>query len=153
MVFAIILYIFAVFICVTKITKTTKIKSFIRKVSFFAFGKHIEIMGLLDTGNVLYDTKTKLPVIIVNVKSLKKYLPQKDYQNITNKNYLNSCFSHYLKVMTISKEQEEIPIIIPRFVVIKNGGDVKNVKCVLGFVNHNFENSNAYDCLLHRDLI
>ena len=123
-----------------------------RKVSFFAFGKHIEIRGLLDTGNVLYDTKTKLPVIILNVNSVQKYLSKNDYKNITDKTYINSYVSHYLKVVTISKVQEEIPIIVPRFVVIKNGGEVKNVKCVLGLVNHNFENSNSYDCLLHRDL-
>ena len=109
-------------------------------------------MGLLDTGNVLFDTKTKLPVIIINVKALKEFLSQKNYQNITNKNYLNLGVSHYLKVATISNEENEIPIIIPKFVIIKNGGNVKNEKCVLGLVDHDFENSKDYQCLLHRDL-
>lgn len=151
-VFVLFLYIFAVFKCVSKLSKIKKIKSLLRKVSFFAFGKHIEIMGLLDSGNALYDTKTGLPVIIINVKCLQKYLSQKDYQNITNNNYLNFSVSHYLKVATISNEEKEIPIIIPRSVVIKNGGELKNEKCVLGLVNHDFENSKLYECLLHRDL-
>ena len=151
-VFVVVLYIFAVFICVSKLSKIKKIKSLLRKVSFFAFGKHIEIMGLLDTGNVLYDTKTGLPVIIINVKSLGRFLSQKDYKNITNEKYFNLGVHHYLKVKTISNEDKEIPIIIPKSVVIKNGGLSKNEKCVLGLVNHDFENSKDYQCLLHRDL-
>lgn len=151
-VFLIFVYVFAVFIIISKIMKTKKIKALIQKVVFFAFGKHIEIMGLLDTGNILYDTKTKLPVIILNVKVLKNYLSQKDYQNITNEDYSSIAVDHYLRVITISKEEQEIPIIIPKYVIIKDGERVKREKCVLGLVNHDFENTNDYGCLLHRDL-
>jgi hypothetical protein len=152
MVFVIFLYIFAVFMVVSKITKIKKIKSLLCEVSFFAFERHIEIMGLIDTGNVLYDTKTKLPVIIVNVKAIQKYLPLKDYENITKNNLSNEKVDHYLKVKTISNKESEIPIIIPKSVVIKNEGGVINRRCVLGFINHDFENSKMYDCLIHRDL-
>lgn len=150
-VFSFFCYIFAVFVLVSKLAKIKKIKSLLRKVSFFAFGKHIEIMGLLDSGNVLYDTKTKLPVVIINAKILSKYLSAKDYENITNKDYSKLLVSHYLSVMTISKEETEIPIIIPKGVTICDGNKVQNIKCVIGIVSHNFENANAYQCLLHRD--
>ena len=73
-------------------------------------------------------------------------------KNITNNFCIKSGVSHYLKVATISGEEQEVPIIIPKSVVISGGGNVKNEKCVLGLVNHYFENSNYYDCLLHRNL-
>lgn len=150
-VFLFFCYIFAVFILVSKLAKIKKLKSLLRKVSFFAFGKHIEIMGLLDSGNVLYDTKTNLPVIIINAKIFAKYLSAKDYENITKGNYSNLQISHYLSVVTISKEETDLPIIVPKSVVISDGEKVQNVKCVIGLVSHNFENANAYQCLLHRD--
>lgn len=150
-VFSFFCYIFAVFSLVSKLAKIKKLKSLLRKVSFFAFGKHIEIMGLLDSGNMLYDTKTNLPVIIINAKILAKYLPANDYENITKGNFSNLSFSHYLNVVTISKDETKVPIIMPKSVVISDGERVQNVKCVIGIVSHNFENANAYQCLLHRD--
>ncbi len=151
--FAFLCYIFAVFALVSKLSKIKKIKSLLSKVSFLAFGRHIEIMGLLDSGNVLRDTKTNLPVIIINVRTIKNYLSKKDYENIIKGDYSKLNFSHYLKVVTISKEETEIPIIIPKSVVIGEGKNLKIKRCALGFVSHDFENSNAYGCLLHRDFI
>ncbi|MBR7172272.1 MAG: sigma-E processing peptidase SpoIIGA [Clostridia bacterium] len=152
-VFAILCYIFALFKIIDAFSKNKILNTFLRKVSFFAFGKHIEFMGLLDSGNVLYDSKTKLPVIIVSVYSLKKYLPQKDYKNITNCNYDNLAVSHYLKVVTIANKNFDIPIFDIKKVSVYFGTEKRSFRCVLGVVSHRFESSNRYDCLLHRDFV
>lgn len=152
-IFAIICYIFAFFKLINILSKNKNLNSFLRKVSFFAFGKHIEIIGLLDSGNVLYDTKTKLPVIVIDVCALKKFLPKENYINITNCNYKNFPVSHYLNVVTVSDKTFDMPIVDIKFASIYCGTEKRNIKCVLGIVNHRFENSNRYDCLLHRDFI
>ena len=152
-VFALLCYIFALFALIKAFSKNKKLDSFLRKVSFFAFGKHIEFMGLLDSGNVLYDSKTKLPVIVVDARALKKYLPRENYINITNDKYENFPISHYLNVVTVADKQFDMPIINIENVSIYCGSEKRKIKCVLGIVNHRFENSNRYDCLLHRDFI
>lgn len=152
-IFAIVCYIFAVFKTVHVYSKNKNLKTFLKKVSFFAFGKHIEIVGLLDSGNVLYDSKTKLPVIIVSVFSLKKYLPNNIYKNITNEDYGELAVSHYLKVVTVANKEFDIPIIDIKEITLFDGEKTKKFKCVLGIVNHRFESTNSYECLLHRDFV
>ena len=149
----VICYIFALFALIHNLSRNKNIKNFLKKISFLAFGRHIEIMGLIDSGNVLYDTKTNLPVIIVNIQSLKKFLPQNTYKNITTNNYNELGVSHYLKAVSISNFEIDIPIIEIKKVKIFDSENAKEVKCVLGVVNHKFENANLYDCLIHRDLI
>lgn len=150
---ALLCYIFAIFSIIHNLSKNKNVKTFLRKVSFFAFGRHIEIMGLLDSGNVLYDTKTKLPVIVLCEQTLKKYLPQNDYENITTGNYSKIGVGHFIKAVSISNEEIDIPIIEIQKVKIFDGQNSKEIRCVLGLINHKFENSNLYDCLIHRDFI
>ena len=122
-----ICYIFAVFSLSHFYEKTKNLKSFLKKVSFLAFGKHIEFVGLLDSGNVLYDTKTKLPVILVSVYSLKNYLPINIYKNITINNFNEMGVSHYLKVVTVDNKNFEIPIIKINTATIDDGENKKNI--------------------------
>ena len=151
--FFIILYIFAVFRVVNHLTKKKIIKNFIKKVSFFAFGKHIEFNGLIDSGNALYDSKTKLPVVLVSVLSLKNYLSQNIYENITKNNFCNLSCDHYLKVCFASGVVSEIPIFKIQNIKICGENGCSSFRCVIAIVNHKFENDNAYDCLLHRDFV
>ena len=150
--FLIILYIFAIFWCVYNFTKKKKIKSFLRKVSFFAFGKHIEITGLLDTGNTLYDTKTKRAVIVVDKKSLQKYLPKNIYKNITHNVYNELGLSNFLEFVSVGGAIMQMPIVDIKSAIIDDGSCVKKYDCVLGIANQNF-NTSEYNCLLHRDFV
>lgn len=152
-IFALFCYVFAIFALIHKLSKNKNLKTFLRKVSFLAFGKHIEIVGFIDTGNVLYDTKTKLPVIVLKCDSLKNFLPSKIYKNITNGNFSKLGVSHYIKCVSVAGKQMEIPIINIKKATISDGCDSKTFECVIGIVNHRFENSNEYDCLLHRDFV
>lgn len=151
--FAFLCYVFAIFHLIKLLSKKKILKSFLRRVSFFAFGKHIEIIGLIDTGNILYDTKTKKPVIILKSEVLKKYLPKNIYINITKGDYSKLNAIHYLKAVSIGNNAQDIPIIKVSKAIICDEGKIKFIDPVIGIVNHKFENSNMYDCLLHRDFV
>ena len=151
--FAIIIYIFAVFKTTKRLVQNKIIKNFIKEVSFFAFGKHIKFNGLIDSGNALYDYKTKLPVVIVSVYSLKEYLQKNIYENITNRKFDDLFFDHYLKVSVVSGEISEIPIIKIPEIIVSDEKNSERFKCVIGLVNHKFENENSYSCLLHREFV
>lgn len=151
--FAILLYIFAVFKSVKYLTRKKTIKHFIRKLSFFAFSKHIEFNGLIDSGNSLYDSKTGLPVVLVSVFALKNYLPHNIYKNITNGIYNDVKIDHYLKVYDAVGAVSKIPIISVSEVLIFNEGECNNFKCAIAMVNQVFEKGDEYSCLLHRDFV
>lgn len=150
--FGIILYIFAIFWCVYNFSKTKKLKSFLMEVSFFAFGKHIKITGLLDTGNVLYDTKTKKAVIVIDKTALKKYLPKNIYKNITQNNFNDLRLSNILEYVSVGGVKMEMPIIDIKSAKIDDGVCVKSFDCVLGISSQPFCDK-AYECLLHRDFV
>ena len=153
LVFAGICYVFAVFELVGYLSKKKILKSFLKRVSFLAFGRHIEIVGLLDTGNVLYDSKTNLPVIVLSVFALKNFLPSNIYKNITIGDFSELGVNHYLECVSVAEKTLSMPIIKIDSATIICGDKSQKVNCVLGIVNHRFEGSNEYDCLLHRDFV
>lgn len=150
--FVIILYIFAIFWCVYNFTKKKKLKSFLMKVSFLAFGKHIEIVGLLDTGNSLYDTKTKKAVIVISCQALKKHLPKNIYKNITNNNFNDLGLSNIIEYVSVGGKTLSMPIVDVGSVKIDDGNCVKKFDCVLGISSQPFAEKD-YECLLHRDFV
>ena len=152
-IFANICYIFAIFSIIKNLTKRKIINNFLKKVSFNAFGKHINLTGLIDTGNVLYDSKSKLPVVLVSTYSLEKYLPKNTYKNITNNNFKDIGVDHYLKLVTVSDKMFNIPVLKVKEVMIEEDGGYKVFNAAVGIVCHKFENQKKYDCLIHRDFV
>lgn len=146
-------YIFAIFWLSDYLSKKKIIESFLKPISFFAFGKHIKLIGLIDTGNVLYDEKTGKPVVVISIYSLKKYLPNETYENITKSNYQNIGFDGFIKTVSVGGVFSDIPILNIKKAIIEDGENQREFECVIGLVNHRFENSNKYDCLIHRDCV
>ena len=62
-------------------------------------------------------------------------------------------FDHYLKVSVVSGEISEIPIIKIPEIIVSDEKNSERFKCVIGLVNHKFENENSYSCLLHREFV
>ncbi len=121
-------------------------KKILKNVSFLICGQHIEITGLIDSGNSV-TTKTNLPVIIISKKILKKYLFQSNYENITkllSDGEIVSC-------KTLSKETFEMPVIQGNFLEIKI--DKKKCCCALGVVENSFYDEDKFECLIHRDFL
>lgn len=144
--FLLFLYTFAIFKMVRFFEKNRFIKNFLAKVSLSLNGKHIVLYGLIDSGNSLFDSLTRKPVVLISKKSLEKNLSKLELENILK----NKCRN--LKCETVSSSGLEIPIFkVSDFEIIFDG-EIKKVSCVVGMVNHEFEKG-RFDCLLHRDFL
>ena len=117
-------------------------------VSFFINGKHIEVVGLLDSGNSLKDTKTRKPVIVISSKVLKKYFSDFEFEMMLKKSFCD----YFLDCETASGSRFKMPVIDIGKVMINQNNFIKSFDCVLGVVNQKFYNK-KYECLLHQDFI
>ena len=145
-IFSIFLYIFAVFKLSRFIDKNRFLRKFLTNVSFCFCGKHINLYGLIDSGNMLYDFLTKKPIVLVSIDSLKKYFLENEIEEILKSNYRK------IRCDTISGSGYEIPIFKVENFLIKDGNDCRQILCMLGLVSYRFEKGKI-DCLLHRDFL
>ncbi len=152
-IFGLLCYFLAIFSCAHHFSKLKSLKSFLAKVSFSLCGKHIEITGLLDSGNSLYDSKTGKAVIVVSVSVLKKVLPKTDFKRIENGDFSNLPISHYLNYVSVGGNSADMPVIDigNAFVEVKHVS--KKVRCVLGLALQDFDSTGSFECLLHRDFV
>lgn len=153
-VFALFLYIFALMVFFGKMSKKKNINNFLYSVSFFLFGNHIEITGLLDSGNSLYDTRTGKAVIIVSLYSLKNYISKECYEDLLlDKAGLLGAVS-MVTCVTVGGNNVNIPVFdVGEVKIEQSDKSFKMCKCVLGVTKEKFAESEEYDCLLHREFI
>ncbi len=152
-VLGLICYIILLTLFFTKLSKKQKLENLLAKVSFSVFGRHIEITGLIDSGNTLVDTKTKKPVIIVPLSVIKKYISESEYKMILEKNYFGLDISHELEYVSVGGVKGTMPITDIGDVKIKIKGKIETFKCVVGIVKENLTEDKDYECLLHRDFL
>jgi len=148
-----IMYVFFIGGIVRLLSHRRVLKNYLTKVSFSLFCQHIEIVGLLDSGNSLTDTKTGKPVVIMSIKSLKKYLPKHDYLKVVAGDYSPLHVSNFLDYVTVGGKGTNMPIVEIENIVVEKGDKVKKLDCVIGFVDQKFGGDDGYECLLHRDFI
>jgi len=144
--FAIILYVFAIFDIVSHLEAQKLFKNQCAKVSFTMFGKHIEIIGFIDSGNCLYDSLTKKPVIIVSKTALEKYF------GVTELSLFLSSTGRIIECETIAEKSMNLMVYDIKFIEVCINKTIIKKPCVVGVVNKIFDGS-KYDCLLHRDFM
>lgn len=144
---ALILYLVANHFVLKRLLKSRKFNKFLSKVSFSIFGKHIEVTGLLDSGNSLFDTSSGLPVVVLSFQALKKEFPNLTFQEIVihTKNYVN-C-------VTANERAFKLPLIDVKHIEIECDKEKKKCNCVIAVTNQKFYDDKKFDCLLHRDFI
>ena len=105
--------------------------------------KAIPISGYLDTGNKLVDTLSGLPVVIVNICAIKKFISSQMYADILFATNASSKFLqiHKLKYATVSGTSF-MTVFTPKLFLV--GG--KQVKVAVGITS---QNSNECDALLN----
>ncbi len=143
------LYFVAIFCFFCKLSKQKTFNNYLAKVSFLLYGKHIEITGLLDSGNSLIDLKTNKPVIVISSNSLRKYFMNFDFENVLESGFC--CRS--IRCESAGGSVFQMPIVSIDNVCVKQGEIKKEIKCMLGIVNQKFYDEKKYDCLIHRDFI
>lgn len=150
--FGIFIFVFVIVFFAQNIGKNKTINSFLMKVSFSLFGKHIEITGLLDSGNVLYDTKSSKAVIVVSASIFKQVLPKKDYQKFIQNDYSSVKVSNQISYVSVGGKKLVMPIFDVGVVKVSSDGKIQTKECVIGVVNQEFDGG-KYQCLLHRDFV
>lgn len=150
-VFSIFCYFFALFYIFSFFNKISSTKKYLTKVSFSIFGKHIKITGLFDSGNSLYDTKSKKPVMVVSVDALKSVVSKEMLKRMRLGDFSTAAISHQIKFVSIGNTKANMPIVDVGNVVIhkKTGDEIRS--CVVGLVSQAFDKSGSFDALLHRE--
>jgi hypothetical protein len=144
--FAIILYVFAIFDIVSYLEKRKILNNYLINLSFSIFGKHIEVVGFIDSGNSLYDTFTRKPVIIVSKRSLEKHFSPKELSL-----FLSST-GRVIECETIGNGLTKLKVYDIKAINYSKGETIKQKPCVVAVLDKVFENA-KYDCLLHRDFM
>ncbi len=152
-VFGLLCYFVAVFGFVSFFENIKTLKSFLTKVSFSIFGKHIVLTGLVDSGNSLYDTKTGKAVVVVSVKAFKDILPKSEYLKLASGDFSALPISHKINFVSINGKESDMPVFDVGSITVKTKSKTKEFKCVLGFTTNELVSDRSFECLLHKDLI
>ncbi len=129
--------------------KKKDLKKLLAKIEFSLLDDHIKVTGLIDSGNSLYDSKTKLPVIVISKAVLRKYIADINYEIIT----LLLAEARREECLVVDGHRFEIPILEVKRICIDRDGEKKEIKCVLGVVEHKIYDTSNFECLIHKDFI
>lgn len=127
--------------------------------------KKVEIIGLLDTGNLLRDPVTQTPVIIIQFSAIKDLLPEqvqsifeKYKENdlevisaITVENISNMKF-RLIPFKSLGKENGMLIGFKPDKVIVKDDEDKVFRDIIVGIYNNNLSNDDNYVALLHPEM-
>lgn len=128
--------------------KKQKLASFYYDVILHIQNKKIKIKAYLDSGNLLQDNLTGLPILIVNFNTFNKIFNGKVSVFNFLKNTLNQTIKgRYIDVSTISSNGKMF-VIEPNKVEIKQDGtQLKEIKVLVG-VSSNTSKSGQFEALL-----
>jgi len=128
--------------------KNRSLQNFLAQVSFLLSGKHICLKGLIDSGNSVYDSESNLPVVLLSLDSLKRFIP------LATMSYVSDILSkHCEKCVLVGGKNIFIPIVYVDNCKIEKDGKIKDTKFAVGIVKQHFFDTKQYDCLIHRDFV
>lgn len=127
--------------------------------------KSVEIVGLLDTGNMLRDPVTKTPVIIIQFNAIKELLPEQvqDIFKRYKENDLETISAIMVENMTnikfrlipyksLGKENGMLIGFKPDKVIVKDDEDKIFCDIIVGIYNNTLSNDHNYVALLHPEM-
>jgi len=145
---AFVVFYLLLYVILKSIKNIGNLKNLLADVSFCLSDNHITLKGLIDTGNSVYDKKTNLPVVLLSIDSLKKYLPLVNFSYV-----LEILATHCEKCVLVGGESVYIPIVSVSDCKIVKNERTNYDKFVIGVVKQKFYDEKHYDCLIHRDFI
>ena len=136
--------------CSHKLHKLQDVKNVLKKFSVTLLGKKIELLGMIDTGNRLYDQKSGLPVVIVGLKSLLPYLSDEQLTAITIGKGDSIDGAHYITVNTISGNSKKMLLLPAENFMLYSDSD-KHIfnEVVIGIAISTMKDIVEYDAILH----
>ena len=128
-----------------------QVKKFTYKVTIKDRNKVICEEGYLDSGNVLYDSITKKPIVLINFDVFHKLYENIPFFSVFTQNFDKKAIknAHFMKINSIGKS---LPMLIFTIDELKIEGDERLFKNVsLGLSFSGFEKSFGKNVLLHCD--
>lgn len=141
---------YALYSCAYRIVShRNRMKNFVYKLKIRDGEKMIEEEGYLDSGNVLYDTITKSPIVLVNFDVFSKLYKDIPYLALITKKINSSSIKngHYIKINSIGRGTSLLVFTVDEMNV--EDKCYKNVSLGLSFSG--FERSLGTNILLHCD--
>lgn len=128
-------------------------------------GKHIKLKGFLDSGNCLYTVFSHKPVSVVSYEDVKPLLSERE------KGVIQECFQHGIQE-SLNKVYQEMPkvylipyesigckdgillgIVVDHMAISKGSYSQVFDECVIGIVQNQVFNHQAYNVLIHPDYL
>ncbi len=146
---------FAIFVLVGIVTKVVnhhrRMKKFTYNLTFIDGDKIVKEEAYLDSGNVLYDTITKKPIVLVTYDVFQKFYKDISLISLITKDFNSSSIKngHYIKINSVGKGTSILIFTVDQ---LKVEGDERMYKNVaLGVSFSGFEKSFGKNVLLHCD--
>ncbi len=128
---------------ITKLLKTKSINPFIRKCILVVKGKRFSVLGFIDSGNRLFDTKTGLPIIVGSKNLFLKI----QNLNITLKDAGN------IQIKTVGGDSKMKIYFIDKLLIYNEQKVNIYNNVLIGRANDDFCDAVKYELLLNPSLI
>jgi len=137
----------------------------IMKVTLYIRNQSIDLIGLLDTGNQLYDPITKRPVMIVSLEKTSHLFPKELISIFHDANQImkNSQLEldewmdkiSIIPYRVVGQENRLIAAIRPDMIEIKKDEieTYQTNQVLLAFVNQKLSSDDQFDCIIHPKII
>ena len=139
-------------------------KELIYTVKIFVGEKMLETNVLLDTGNMLKDPISKLPVVLIDKKKLNEIIPNNLLDSIDNilggeckENNYDSEFQKRLRVIPFNSVGKQNGIILgikaDRVIVLNDIEEIENDNVIIGIYEKAFSKTGKYYGLIGLDML
>lgn len=117
--------------------------------------KELKINAFLDTGNLLKDAKSNLPVVICEIWAFNDVFSKEDFYNLLSFKEIERFENfHYITYTTINGKQKKIAIFKPNNFFIKNlKGKYVKCDCFVGLEFNKIFYKQNYQALIGLDLV
>lgn len=138
-----------------KIHRIKDVRQLMYKFNIKIMGSELNLDGMMDTGNRLYDKKSGLPVIILNAKCLNGILSNDDFKLLySGKGDMMQKDAHYINYGTIAGRNNKILIIKPDKFLLYFEDKANILYDVMVGISFSFIKDAAhYDAILHPSLL
>lgn len=129
------------------------------------FEHEVEVRGLLDTGNQLYEPLTRIPVIILEIEQVRSFFPDILVQTIRSSSIhdvhwyeqLSTEWQERIRLIPYrgmgSGDQMMIAIIPGSVTIVDGNSEYVTTRVRVGMTNQKLSVDNAYQAILHPSLI
>ena len=118
--------------------------------SLTLFGKTVELRGLMDTGNRLYDEKSGLPIVIIGIKYLTNVLNEKQLIALTTgRGESLQREARYIKISTVVKDVKILLLKPDSFILYSDKGEHILYDVTVGVSFAAINDSVKYAAILH----